>query len=167
MKESVQLLLVDDEPGFLETMAKRLGRRNFDVRTAPGGLEALELLSESGGEIEVAILDVKMPRMDGIETLGEIKRRYPLVEVIMLTGRGTVGSAIDGMKRGAFDYLMKPCEMAILEKKAREAADRRRRQEKKIVEARVLDLTRRAANKPSGPGVEPEAGPAREAGTGE
>jgi DNA-binding NtrC family response regulator len=142
--ESVQLLLVDDEPAFLETMSKRLGRRNFGVRTASGGLEALELLSDGGEKIEVVILDVKMPRMDGIETLAEIKRRHPLVEVIMLTGHGTVGSAIDGMKRGAFDYLMKPCDMKVLENKVREAAERRRRQEKKIVEARVQDLARRA-----------------------
>ncbi|MFH1343710.1 MAG: response regulator, partial [Pseudomonadota bacterium] len=80
------------------------------------------------------------PGMDGIETLKEIKRRHPLVEVVMLTGHATVETAIEGMKLGAFDYLMKPCEMDVLMSKVREAASRKRRQEAKIVEARVKEV---------------------------
>jgi len=135
------VLLVDDETAFLETMNKRLTKRNFQVKTLDSGIAALETLSENGEHIEVVILDVQMPGMDGIETLTEIKRKYPLVEVIMLTGHATVASAIEGMKQGAYDYLMKPCEMEILLTKVIEAANKKRRHEQKIIEARMKEIT--------------------------
>jgi DNA-binding NtrC family response regulator len=91
----------------------------------------------------VVILDVKMPGMDGIETLREIKRNHPLVEVIMLTGHATVETAIEGMKLGAFDYLMKPCDIDLLVAKVSEAAARKRKQEEKILEARIKEITLR------------------------
>lgn len=140
--EPIRLLLVDDETPFVETMAKRLRKRAFDVLTAADGLSALDLL-EAERTIEVVVLDVKMPGLDGIGTLEEIKRKYPLVEVIMLTGHGTLGEAIDGMKKGAFDYLMKPCDMEVLVQKVVEAANRRRQQKEKIVTARVAAITGR------------------------
>ena len=93
------VLLVDDEVAFVETMTKRLTKRDLTVSSAYSGQEALDKL-DSNRSIEVAILDVKMPGMDGTETLREIKRGFPLVEVIMLTGHATVESAIEGMKRG-------------------------------------------------------------------
>jgi DNA-binding NtrC family response regulator len=83
--------------------------------------------------------------MDGIETLTEIRRRFPLEETIMLTGHATVQSAIEGMKKGAFDYLMKPCDIEILLAKVNEAAGVKRRREEKIVEARVREITARRA----------------------
>ncbi|MBF0202569.1 MAG: response regulator, partial [Desulfamplus sp.] len=104
--------------------------------------EALDFLQQDH-TIEVVVLDVKMPGMDGIETLKAIKNSYPLVEVVMLTGHATVESAIDGMKQGAFDYLMKPCEIDLLVRKAGEAAQRKRSQEEKIIEARVKEITDR------------------------
>jgi DNA-binding NtrC family response regulator len=140
----VNILLVDDEVGFIETMTKRLARRELNVVTALSGPEALQRLQEKG-KIEVVILDVKMPGMDGIETLAEIKRYHPLVEVIMLTGHATVESAIEGMKRGAFDYLMKPCDFEQLLSKVGEAAARKRRHEEKILEARMKEITLRRA----------------------
>jgi DNA-binding NtrC family response regulator len=88
---------------------------------------------------------VKMPGMDGIETLGEIKKKFPLVEVIMLTGHATVESAIEGMKRGAFDYLMKPCEIDQLVSKVKEAAAKKRQHEEKIMQARLRAITMRRA----------------------
>ena len=100
-----KVLLTDDEKPFVETMMKRLKKRDVDVVPAFNGKEALEKLEEDGS-IEVVILDIKMPVMDGMTTLKEIKGRYPLVEVIMLTGHATVESGIEGMKMGAFDYLM-------------------------------------------------------------
>ena len=130
------VLLVDDEIPFVETMAKRLFRRDFNTVSAFSGQEALDKL-EKDMSIEVVILDVSMPGMDGIEALGEIKRRYPLVEVIMLTAHATVETGIEGMKRGAFDYLMKPCDMDLLVSKVREAAARKRRHESRIIEAQV------------------------------
>ncbi len=140
-----KLLLIDDETGFLDAMARRLKKRGYDVLTATSGMEALEVLSQSGDKVEAIILDVKMPGMDGIETLSEIKRKHPLIEVVMLTGHATVSSAIDGMKQGAFDYLMKPCDMDLLVEKVNDAAAMKRRHEEKIIEARMREITTRHA----------------------
>ncbi|MGD1999857.1 MAG: response regulator [Desulfobacterales bacterium] len=140
-----KLLLIDDETAFLDAMARRLQKRDFDILTATSGMEAMEVLSNDSEKIEVVILDVKMPGMDGIETLVEIKRKYPLIEVVMLTGHATVSSAIDGMKQGAFDYLMKPCDMDVLVAKVNEAAAKKRSHEEKIIEARLREITTRHA----------------------
>lgn len=136
------IMLVDDEVPFVETMTKRLTKRDLEVDSAFSGDEALKLL-EKKPQTEVLILDVKMPGMDGIDTLREIKRRHPLVEVIMLTGHATVETAIEGMKLGAYDYLMKPCDMDLLLKKVQEAAAKKRGHEEKIVEARMKEITAR------------------------
>jgi len=138
------VLLVDDEIPFVETMTKRLSKRYLKIVSAFTGREALDAL-EKDRSIEVAILDVKMPGMDGIETLGEIKKKYPLVEVIMLTGHATVETGIEGMKLGAFDYLMKPCDMDILMSKVEEASSKKRQHENKIIEARMKEITTRRA----------------------
>lgn len=137
------VLLVDDEKEFIDTMSKRLGKRDYNIITSSSGMDALEKLGEEGSEIEVVILDVKMPGMDGIETLEEIKRQHPLKEVIMLTGHATVASAIDGMKKGAFDYLMKPCEIETLVSKVDKAIRKKQEHEKKIVDARMNELVRK------------------------
>ncbi len=137
-----KVLLVDDEAPFVEALAKRLSKRELTVVTAFSGTEALEKL-EQDSHIDVVILDVKMPGMDGIETLTAIKAKYPLVEVVMLTGHATVESAIEGMKKGALDYLMKPCDMEILMAKVGEAKSKKDKQEEKIVEARALQIALR------------------------
>lgn len=108
-----RILLVDDETPFIEALSKRLSKRDLLVLTATSGPEALDKL-KTELPVDVVVLDVKMPGMDGIETLKAIKTDYPLVEVIMLTGHATVDSAIEGLKQGALDYLMKPCDMDIL-----------------------------------------------------
>ena len=141
---SVKILLVDDEIPFVETITKRLIKRNFDVLTAFSGNEAIKQLKEHM-TVEVVLLDVKMPGMNGIETLGEIKKLYPILEVIMLTGHATVESAIEGMKLGAFDYLMKPCDINQLVSKVEEAAAKKRMHEDKIIEARVKEITSKRA----------------------
>lgn len=138
------VLLVDDEVPFVEAMTRRLTKRNIKIATAFSGPEALETL-EKDRSIEVVILDVKMPVMDGIEALGEIRKKFPLVEVIMLTGHATVETGIEGMKLGAFDYLMKPCDIDLLMNKVKEAAAKKRRQEEKIIEARMKEITNRRA----------------------
>ena len=132
------VLLVDDEVPFVETMTKRLGKRDLNVNTAFSGKEALEVLDKNRNT-DVVILDVKMPGMDGIETLGAIKRLFPLTEVVMLTGHGTIESAIEGMKRGAYDYLLKPCEIDQLMLKVEEATQKKRNHEEKIREAKVKE----------------------------
>ena len=138
------VLLVDDEVPFVEAMTRRLTKRNLDIVVAYSGEEALKQLEEHD-RIEVVILDVKMPGMDGIEALTEIRKNHPLLEVIMLTGHATVESAIDGMKQGAFDYLMKPCDIDHLISKVAEAVARKRQHENKIVEARMKEITGRIA----------------------
>ena len=137
-----KVLLVDDERDFVSAMTKRLTKRDLEVSNAFDGLEALEALSQDDG-VEVVILDVKMPGMSGVETLREIKQRYPLVEVIMLTGYATIETAIEGMKLGAYDYLMKPCDMDELLGKVGEAVEMRRKHQNKILEARTREAMQR------------------------
>ena len=139
---AANVLLVDDEAEFIETFSERLELRNLEISKAFSGEEALEELGKTH-TIEVVILDVKMPGMDGIETLAEIKKTHPLVEVIMLSGHADVASAIDGMKQGAFDYLMKPCDIDQLLAKVTEAAARKRQHEEKIIQARIKEITSR------------------------
>jgi DNA-binding NtrC family response regulator len=134
------ILLVDDEVPFVETMAKRLNKRGFDILSAHSGQDALDQLSRHSG-IDVVILDIKMPGRDGIQTLEEIKQRFPITEVIILTGHATVESAIEGMKLGAFDYLMKPCDMDMLVSKVESAVQRRRTHEEKIIQVRMKEMT--------------------------
>lgn len=138
------VLIVDDEVAFVEAMTRRLTKRQVTVFSALSGEGALKALEENN-DTEVVILDVKMPGMDGIETLQRIKQRFPLVEVIMLTGHATVETGISGMKLGAFDYLMKPCEMDVMMKKIFEAANRKRAHEEKIIQARIREVTSRRA----------------------
>jgi DNA-binding NtrC family response regulator len=136
------VLLVDDEIEFVETFSERLVMRNLEISKAFSGEEALQVL-ESNKNIEIVILDVKMPGMDGIETLAQIKAKFPLIEVIMLSGHTDVESAIDGMKRGAFDYLMKPCDMDQIIAKVTEAATKKQEHEEKIIQARINEITSR------------------------
>ena len=114
-----RVLLVDDEEEFLETLVKRLKKRRLEVFSANSGKEALNILS--GTSVDVVVLDVKMPDMDGIETLREIKKMAPSVEVLMLTGHANVEVAIQGMELGAFDYLMKPMDIDELLYKLQDA----------------------------------------------
>ena len=133
------VMLVDDEVSFVETMTKRLKKRDLEVITAFSGKEALETLAEHHN-VDVVILDVKMPGMDGIETLKKMKVAHPLIEVVMLTAHATVESAIEGMRFGAFDYLMKPCAMEELMGKVHEATRKKRNHDEKIQEAHIKEI---------------------------
>jgi DNA-binding NtrC family response regulator len=138
----VTVMLVDDEVPFVEAMSRRLAKRDLTVVQAFGGAEALEKLAQNP-DIDIVILDVKMPGMDGVQTLKEIKRAHPMVEIIMLTGHATVESAIEGMKLGAYDYLMKPCDIDMLVAKIAEAEAKKAQQEEKILEAKLREITLR------------------------
>lgn len=131
--EGIRILLVDDEIVFVETLAKRLNKRGFDVSYVTGAKEALSRIKNE--PYDVAVVDVRMPEMDGITLLGEIKQVQPLVEVLLLTGYASVQSGIEGMKKGAFDYLMKPTDMDELVKKIRDAYERKKLQDDKILKA--------------------------------
>jgi DNA-binding NtrC family response regulator len=104
----INILLVDDEKDFVETLAERLKIRDFIVKIAFSGDEAIKLVKEN--DFDIIVLDVQMPGKNGVETLKEIKNIEQLSQVIMLTGHATVKTAIEGMKNGAFDYLMKPTD---------------------------------------------------------
>ena len=128
--ENFNVLLVDDELEFLETLVKRLTKRGLNISTAKSGEEALKIIRGKG--IDVAVLDVRMPGMDGIQTLREIKKIDPLMEVIMLTGHASVEVAIEGMELGAFDYLMKPADIDELFYKLQDAFKKKTIQQEKI-----------------------------------
>ena len=138
----IKVLLIDDEQAFVSALEKRLTSRNIKVSAAYSGEEGLGKLS-SEPDIDVVLLDVKMPGMDGIATLREIKKNHPIVEVIMLTGHATVESAIEGMKFGAHDYLMKPCELEELMAKMQEASLKKRTHQDKILEATGKELAKK------------------------
>ena len=128
--DPMTVLLVDDEVEFLETLSKRLKKRNVNVSSARCGEDALALLGKI--PVDVVVLDVKMPGMDGIETLRQIKKNHPMIEVIMLTGHANVEVAIQGMETGAFDYLMKPMDIDDLLYKVKDAHKKKLLQERKI-----------------------------------
>ncbi len=133
-----RVLIVDDEEELVQTLSERLTLRDYDVTTSQSGEDAVEKLRHYN--FDVVILDVAMPGMDGIEVLREIKKIKPLTEVIMLTGHATVESAIEGMRLGAFDFLMKPCETEELATKINRAYERKTEHEERIRAAKVSDI---------------------------
>lgn len=114
-----RLLIIDDEVGFVDVLAKRISKRSFDVHKAYSGTDALRIIRDH--RFDVALLDLKMEDMDGIEVLRIIKRMAPHLPVIMLTGHGCQEAAKEGMDAGAFDYLTKPCEFGELMEKIQQA----------------------------------------------
>ena len=120
--ERIRLLLVDDEAGFTAVLTKRLKRRGIEVSTAATGAQGIQALRQ--GRFDVAVLDLKMEDMDGIEVLKIFKLMDPGMPVIMLTGHGSEKSASEGLQQGAYDYLTKPYEFSELLEKIRQAARR-------------------------------------------
>lgn len=120
MTQRIRVLLVDDEKPFVKNLSRLLKVRGFEVACAHNGYEALDLVKYGGG-FDVVLLDIKMPGMDGISTLGKIKKWAPDTEVIMLTGHGSLATGTEAMRKGAYDYLMKPCDIEDLTEKIREA----------------------------------------------
>mgnify|MGYP001309503136 FL=1 len=118
-----RILLVDDEVAFANNLLKLLSKRGYDAVVVYNGADAVNMVGEK--EFDVIILDMKMPGMDGIATLKEIKKKVPLVEVVILTGHGSVESGIEGMQLGAFDFLMKPVSIDDLQEKVSEAYRRK------------------------------------------
>jgi len=134
----VRVLLVDDEKEFVEALSERLTVRGYDVTTSLSGEDAVESVTRFN--FDAVILDVSMPGISGVEALRQIKRIKPLTEVIMLTGHATVDTAIEGMKLGALDYLIKPCETEDLLAKIDMAHRRKAEHEDRIRAAKVQDI---------------------------
>lgn len=111
-QEGIRLLLVDDEEGYLEVLDKRLTKRGLMVHAVPSGTQAIQVMR--GMDFDVAVVDLKMEDMDGLEVLKVLKMMDPKLQVIILTGHGSEQAARDGLAMGAFDYLTKPCELESL-----------------------------------------------------
>ncbi len=133
-----RVLIVDDEEQFVNTVAERLKMRDYDVTVSLSGQGCIDTVKELN--FDVVVLDVQMPGIDGIETLRQIKSLKPLIEVIMLTGHATVETAIEGMRLGAFDFLLKPCETEALIVKIDNAYSRKADHQERIREAMVSDI---------------------------
>ena len=139
--DDFRALVVDDETDFLETVVNRLKKRNVDTTGVRSGEEALEVMKKK--LFDVVILDIKMPGgMDGIETLREIKKLQPRVEVILLTGHASVETSIEGMRQGAFDYLLKPIKLEEMIEKMAAAFEKKDAHDQKIRAAKIKELMR-------------------------
>ena len=144
IKIPAKVLIVDDEKDFVEMFSLRLKEQGEKVSTAHSGKDALKVLENIA--IDVVILDIRMPGMDGIDTLRQIKILHPIVEVILLTGHGSTETAVEGMKLGAFDYLMKPADFKDIKVKMENARKRKDEQEERIRQAEVRFLLRRSGD---------------------
>ncbi|MBI4386459.1 MAG: response regulator, partial [Elusimicrobia bacterium] len=120
-----RLLVIDDELGFRELMLHELGKRGYEVTVAADGEEAVQK-ARAAGDFEVVVSDLTMPRRNGLETLKELKAIDPKVEVIMVTGYGTIESAVESMKRGAYDFIAKPFNIDDLVRLIERALEKRR-----------------------------------------
>ena len=124
------VLIVDDEQRFVLTTTKIFERLGYSVLTAVRGEDALQILMER--EVGVVLMDVSMPGMSGIETLAEIKKSHPLVEVIMITGALSRDLAAEGFRLGAYDFLLKPVSISDIVRKVEEAFEKRKEIEEKL-----------------------------------
>jgi len=138
MDDKIKLLIVDDEVDFLNSIAQRLEMRGFDVTKAPSGAVALE--QAATGAFDLALLDLKMPGMDGTEVLKTLKQEHNYIEVIMLTGHGSIDSAVECTKLGAFSYLSKPYELEKLLEVLRDAYETRLKKKFATDESRLAQI---------------------------
>jgi DNA-binding NtrC family response regulator len=138
------VLIVDDEKDFVEMLSQRFQDDGHVVRVAYDAEEGLESLAEQ--EPDVVVLDIRMPGMDGIAALRKIRARHPLVEVVLLTGHGSVETAVEGLKLGAYDYLQKPTKYEELLETLKAARARKTDQEERIRKAEARSLLRRSGD---------------------
>lgn len=146
MSENIRLLIVDDEIRFLRTLEQRLEMRGFEVTAATTGAEAVEIAR--GTRFDLALLDLKMPGMAGEELLKLLKKEDPLVEVIILTGHGSIESAVDCTKAGSYGYLQKPCETHELLEVLKDAYQRRIQHKLGLDEEQMREMLKAATGEP-------------------
>jgi DNA-binding NtrC family response regulator len=143
--QNPNILIVDDEGDFLETLMNRLRKRNIGTIGCASGEEAVRLAKQH--QFDVVILDIKMPGgMDGIETLREIKRIRPETEVILLTGHASLETSVEGMKQGAYDYLLKPIRLEDLLEKLVQALERKGSAEHRAQSEEIRKLLQKRAD---------------------
>jgi DNA-binding NtrC family response regulator len=139
--ENEKILIVDDEPDFVEFLAKRMRNHGLDVETVNGGEEALEKARSQ--DFTAIVLDLKMPGMDGIETLERLKEINPDLQIIFLTGHGSISEGVDAMKHGALDFLEKPADFEELLEKIEAAKAQRMLLVKKAMEEKMTDIMKK------------------------
>ncbi len=137
----IDILIADDEKQFTDTLARRLEMRDFKVTKVYSGEAAVEMAGAV--EFDVIILDVQMPGILGIDVLKQIKGKNPLIPVIMLTGKATVDNAIQAMKLGAFDFLIKPTDTEHLAEIIHQAYKMKSEHEERIRQAEIDNVLRR------------------------
>ena len=140
MSES-RVLLVDDEKEFLSVLAERLEARGLTVETAESGEAALQKAAKRA--FDVVLLDMAMPGMNGIETLTGLLKINPNIQVILLTGRATLGQAVEAMKLGALDLVEKPADIAHLVARIHDATARKWSLDDENMQERVADILRK------------------------
>jgi DNA-binding NtrC family response regulator len=150
-KNKINLLFVDDEEQFLESMKKRLTARDFNVIAVTSGDKAIEAARRY--PVDIALVDLKMPGMNGEETLQELKKEHKWMEVVILTGHGSVDSAVSCTRDGAYSYLQKPCELEKLLEVLAQAYKRRLMNKAKIEESKMNELLRQATSDGSALGI--------------
>ncbi len=119
-----KILIVDDEERFRKTLSKLLVVKGFEVEQASSGKEAIEIV-KNNDSLDIVLLDIRMPGIDGVDTLAALKKINPLLEVIVLTGHASVDVAVEIMQRGGYEYLLKPCDFDELLAKIDSAFERR------------------------------------------
>ena len=149
MEEKIKLLICDDEVQFLESIAKRLEMRGFEVTKASSGADAVEAARQ--GKFDLALLDLKMPGMNGLEVLEILKEEHKFLEVIILTGHGSIDTAVESTKQGAFSYLSKPYELEKLLEVLKDAYETRMRNKFESDQDRLEEIMKMAQTmSPSG-----------------
>ena len=134
----INLLIVDDEEQFLESISKSLKVRDFNVIAVNRGEKAIEAARKN--PIDVALVDLKMPGINGEDTLKALKAEHQWMEVIILTGHGTIDSAVECTKSGAYSYLQKPCSLDELMESLKDAYKKKVMNRKKIEEKKMDEL---------------------------
>jgi len=142
VQNKIKILIVDDEVKFLDSIAKRLELRDFDVTKSTNGEEAIEIAKKE--KFDLALLDLKMPGLNGKEVLEILKREHKFLEVIILTGHGSLDSAVECTKLGAFSYLPKPYELENLLEVLRQAYEARLKKKFEADQARLEKMMRMA-----------------------
>ncbi len=138
MAERIRILIVDDEVRFLQTLAQRLSLRDFDVTPFSDGRDAVEAARQQ--TFDIALLDLKMPGMAGEQVLAALKAEHPEMEIVILTGHGSIDSAVDATRSGAYRYLQKPCETDTLMNVLRDAYQHRVQRKLEVSEERMNSL---------------------------
>ena len=136
--DKINLMIVDDEEDFLNAIRRSLEIRDFHVTTANRGEKALEIAKSN--PVDIAIVDLKMPGMNGLETLEALKKAHPWMEIIILTGHGTIDSAVEATQSGAYSYLQKPCELDTLMKMLIEAYKKRVMNKQQLAKKKMDEL---------------------------